>query len=69
MICKSIHQKVTDIRSILALSEQINRQHHLGAPMVFAPPSRKPWRQRKYWLGLMIDHSVPSLLRFERTGR
>ncbi|MFA0520297.1 GNAT family N-acetyltransferase, partial [Vibrio sp. 10N.222.55.E8] len=24
--------KVTDIRSILALSDQINRQHHCGAP-------------------------------------
>lgn len=32
--------KVTDINAILALSDQINRQHHLGAPMVFAPPSQ-----------------------------
>ncbi|MCF7505664.1 MULTISPECIES: GNAT family N-acetyltransferase [Vibrio] len=47
--------KVTDIRSILALSEQINRQHHLGAPMVFAPPSRSFGDSEEYWLGLMID--------------
>ncbi|MEZ9337508.1 GNAT family N-acetyltransferase [Vibrio sp. Evd11] len=47
--------KVTDIRSILALSEQINRQHHLGAPMVFAPPSLGFTDTEEYWLGLMID--------------
>ena len=47
--------KVTDINAILALSDQINRQHHLGAPMVFAPPSQSNADSEEYWLGLMID--------------
>ncbi|WP_299690349.1 GNAT family N-acetyltransferase [uncultured Vibrio sp.] len=47
--------KVTDIRAILALSGQINRQHHLGAPMVFAPCSLGFADSEEYWLGLMID--------------
>ncbi len=55
--------KVTDIRSILVLSEQINRQSE--APMVFAPPSRSFGDSEEYWLGLMMDPLVPSLLRFK----
>jgi len=47
--------KVADIRSILELSDQINRQHHLGAPMVFAPPSQGFADSEEYWLGMMID--------------
>ncbi|WP_061017643.1 GNAT family N-acetyltransferase [Vibrio splendidus] len=47
--------KVTDISSILELSEQINRQHHLGAPMVFAPVSQSRADSEEYWLGLMLD--------------
>ena len=47
--------KVTDISSILELSEQINRQHHLGAPMVFAPASQGLGDSEEYWLGLMLD--------------
>ncbi len=47
--------KVTDINAILALSEQINRQHHLGAPMVFAPASQGLADSEEYWLGLMLD--------------
>ncbi|MDN3701833.1 GNAT family N-acetyltransferase [Vibrio artabrorum] len=47
--------KVTDIRSILALSDQINRQHHCGAPMVFAPASQAFSDSEEYWLGLMLD--------------
>ncbi len=47
--------KVTDINAILVLSDQINRQHHLGAPMVFAPPSQSFADSEEYWLGLMID--------------
>lgn len=47
--------KVADISSILELSEQINRQHHLGAPMVFAPASQSRADSEEYWLGLMLD--------------
>ena len=47
--------KVTDINAILALSDQINHQHHLGAPMVFAPPSQSKADSEEYWLCLMID--------------
>ncbi len=47
--------KVTDINAILALSDQINRRHHLGAPMVFAPASQGLADSEEYWLGLMID--------------
>ncbi|WP_060981692.1 GNAT family N-acetyltransferase [Vibrio splendidus] len=47
--------KVTDINAIVALSDQINRQHHLGAPMVFAPPSQSFADSEEYWLGLMLD--------------
>jgi ribosomal protein S18 acetylase RimI-like enzyme len=34
---------------------QINRQHHLGAPMVFAPASHGLADSEEYWLGLMLD--------------
>ncbi|MDN3615978.1 MAG: GNAT family N-acetyltransferase [Vibrio gallaecicus] len=47
--------KVADIRSILELSDQINRQHHAGAPMVFASPSMCLVDSEEYWLSLMID--------------
>lgn len=47
--------KITDIRSILELSDQINRQHHHGAPMVFAPASQSFSDSEEYWLGLMLD--------------
>ena len=47
--------KVTDINAIVALSDQINRQHHLGDPMVFAPPSQSFADSEEYWLGLMLD--------------
>ncbi|MEZ8045842.1 N-acetyltransferase family protein [Vibrio sp. 10N.237.312.C02] len=47
--------KVTDISSILELSMQINRQHHLGAPIVFAPASHGLVDSEEYWLGLMLD--------------
>jgi ribosomal protein S18 acetylase RimI-like enzyme len=34
---------------------QINRQHHLGAPIVFASASHGLADSEEYWLGLMLD--------------
>ncbi|MDK9736970.1 GNAT family N-acetyltransferase [Vibrio sp. D404a] len=47
--------KVADIQFILLLSEQINRQHHQGAPHVFSPPEQAEDGAEAYWLGLMLE--------------
>ena len=47
--------KAADIRFILKLSDQINRQHHQGAPNVFSSPDKSTNGSEAYWLGLMLE--------------
>ena len=47
--------KAADSQFILKLSDQINRQHHQGAPNVFSSPDKSTNGSEAYWLGLMLE--------------